>query len=69
MVKVMAKYSILLLQHNLKKLLYCQKVVGGKNDANVFFFWSLREHSLKEMHKIEKQNLKLGQCIIQKFNL
>ena len=41
-IQVKAKYSILLLQHDLKKLLYCQKVVGGKNDANVFFFWSLR---------------------------
>ena len=71
-IQAKVKYSIQLLQHNLKKLLYCQKVVvggGGKNDANVFFFWSLREDSLKEVHKIKKQNLKLGQCIIQKFYL
>ena len=33
----------------------------------MFNFWSQREDILKEVHNIKRQNLKLGQCTMQKY--
>ena len=51
------------LQPKLKKLLYCQKVWWGIMQMS-YFFLSLREDTLTEVHKIKKQNLKPEQCTI-----
>ena len=71
-IQAKVKYSILLLQHKLKKLLYFQKVRGGGGERGdrIMQMSSLLIPEGKyseDTQKIKRQNPKLGQCTKQKY--